>query len=312
MTLNIVAFVAFIAGSFILLNIRPGELITDLKSGLVKIRQLRKPSLRQQVKMSTQKKKIRGIRKILLDSKAVLKLTGRMDRMPFYTTASIILFFTGVLISALLNNYFNMLVLGGGLSLIPWLYILASSTVFKKRINSELETSLGMITISYMRIDSFPIAVEENLPEMQSPVKDVFEKFVVQTKLVSSNIPALLEEMKDSIDNATFQDWVEQVIQCQNNRALKSTLQPIVNRFSDVREVSGKLNNLLYEPLKEYITLAVIMILNYPFFYTMSRDWYDALFQTTQGQLLVTGTFVYLFLSLIGEVRNTRPVEYRR
>lgn len=169
-----------------------------------------------------------------------------------------------------------------------------------------------MITISYLRTDNFLMAVRENISYLNYPVKEVFEKFSVQANLISSDIPALLEQMKDSIDNAIFRDWAHQVIQCQVNRTLKSTLQPIVARFSNVREVNGDLDNIMYNALKELIQMAIITVMMVPLTYFMSVDWFHLIMYTTTGQAIVAATVVVVIVSIIGAIRDTRPVEYRR
>lgn len=310
--LNIVAFFSFCAGIFLLLDINLIKLTHDIKTFINGIRANRKPTMKRQIEQSLKKKKPKGIRKILIESRTVLELTHRTDRLPVFTLESVVLFLVGFIAGMLMNNYFLCPVLAVGLSLLPWLYIIFTATKFKQQLNDELETALGMITTSYLRSDNILMAVRENLDSLQYPVREIFEKFLVQAEMISSDIPRLLEEMKEGIDNAVFNDWVDQLILCQENRTLKSTLQPIVARLSDVREVTGKLNSLLYQPLKDFITIAALTVLNFPFFYSLSREWYDVLMHTTIGQAIVAVTFVILFVSLVVAVQCTKPIEYRR
>ncbi|MVB10443.1 hypothetical protein CAFE_11320 [Caprobacter fermentans] len=311
MIFYIASFFAMIAGIFVVFQIQPAECIKAIKTSFEKLNRNRKTTLKQQIKQ-LKKKEPRGIVRILRESRSILEVTHRTDRLPVYTFSSILLFFCGCVISLLLQNYFLLPVLAVGSALIPWLVILATASKFKRQLNSELETALGMITTSYLRCDNILVAVRENIPELQFPVKEVFEKFSVQASLISSDIPALLEEMKKNIDNDTFKDWIDQLILCQGNRTLKSTLQPIVTRFSEVREVSGDLDSLLYEPLKEFVAMAALTILNYPLFRAISMEWYNTLMYTFWGQIIMTVTFVVLFVSLTAVIKNTRAVEYKR
>ena len=311
MIFSILSFFAFVTGAFIAFQINPVSFFQDIKAPFAKLRHSRSATLKQQIK-SLRKKEPRGIIRILRESHSVLELTHRSDRLPTYTFVSILLFFVGCVISLLLRNFFLLPVLSIGCLLIPWLTVLLSASKFKSQLNEEMETALGMITTSYLRSDSILGAVRENVGDLHYPIKEVFEKFLVQAEMISSDLPALLEEMKQSVDNATFHEWVDQLILCQSNRTLKSTLQPIVTRFSEVREVSGELNNLMYEPLKEFISLAVLTVLNYPLFRAISPEWYHTLMDTTGGQIIVAITFLVLFVSFTAVVRNTRPVEFRR
>lgn len=308
----IAAFVALCAGIFLLLGIDPVAFIDEIKVAALKLRPHRKLTMKQQIEQSVKKKEPKGIRQILIEARSVLEMTHRSDRLPTYTLESVILFIVGLVVGPLIGNYFLMPVLAIGMSLIPWLYIIGSASKFKRQLNDELETALSMITTSYLRTDNFLVSVRENISYLNYPVKEVFEKFSVQANLISSDIPALLEEMKQSMDNAVYRDWVDQVIQCQVNRTLKSTLQPIVARFSNVREVNGDLDNMMYDALKEFIQMAMITVMMIPLTYFMSVDWFTRLMYTTAGQAIVAVTILVVIISIIAATRGTRPIEYKR
>lgn len=236
-----------------------------------------------------------------------------MDRLPSYITASCILCIAGLFTGFLMENYMLAPVLAVGLPTIPWLVILLGAPKFKTQLNQELENATSLITTSYRRVDNIVDAIQENISDLHRPVRDVFDKFLIQAHLVSPDIPALLAEMKLGINNDTFDEWVDKLIQCQENRTQKSTLQPIVDKFSEVREVNEELNLTMYDPLKEFISMAVLTVMNYPLFFAISRDeWYASLMYTQWGQVIVALTFVSIFISLPAVIRLTRPVEFKR
>lgn len=309
---SIAAFMLLIAAIFSLFRASPISILRDIQNYIQRVRSGRKLDMRQKIKQSVKKRRIRGIQKILLDARNVLVLTHRTDKMKLYVTASIILFLAGILISSLLQNYFLMPVLAGGMALLPWLYILLNSISFQKQLNEELETTLSIITTSYERSGDFKEAVEKSIDNIHYPIREIFDKFLVQTKVVSPDLPKLLEEMKSCLNNAIFQDWVDQIILCLRDRSLRSTLQPIISRFSTVRDVSGKLDNLMYESVWGYIKMAAVLVLNYPLLKLMFPDWYDLLMHQTTGQIIVAATFLTLFASLSALIGKTRPVEDRR
>ena len=310
--LYLFSFLLVAAAILSLLRIAPADFLDSLAGMARTLRPNRKATLKQQIKKSVREKKIGGIRKIFSDARNELELTHRTDRLRWYTTASVLLFTEGVLVSALFENYFLMPVLAVGLALLPWLSVLLNAASFQKQLNGELETALGMITTSYLRNDNIISAVRENVGSIHYPIREIFEKFLVQADLISSDVTKLLEEMRDSLDNTVFHDWVDQVILCRQNRTLKSTLQPIVSRLSTVREVTGKLENLMYEPVKEFISLAVMVVLNFPMIRLMSPQWYDTITRRTGGQILIAFTFFAVFFSLCACITKTRPAEYRR
>ncbi|MNP62870.1 hypothetical protein D3C76_1582010 [compost metagenome] len=87
---------------------------------------------------------------------------------------------------------------------------------------------------------------------------------------------------------------------------------PIVAKLSDMRVVSAELDAALYEPLKEFITMALLLIGNIPLLYFLNRDWYRALTQTTPGHIVLALCALAILVSLAAVIRLTRPLDYRR
>lgn len=310
--LYVVAFLLFIAAIFLAFQASPKDFLQSSQNVIYKLHSKRKVTLKQKIKQSVKKRRIRGIRKTLSDAKNVLVLTHRTDRMHFYTTISVSLAFAGILISSFLDNFFLMPVLAVGMALLPWLYILYNAVFYQKQLNDELQTTLSMITTSYLRNDNFILAVKENIGNINYPVREIFEKFLVQSEMISSDITELLEEMKGSLDNAVFQDWVNQIILCMKNRTLKSTLQPIVSRLSKIRKATGDLDNLMYDSVNGFISFALLLIINIPLMRLMYSVWYDYVMYTTVGQIIVAVTFIVIFISLSACISKIRPAEDRR
>ena len=92
-----------------------------------------------------------------------------------------------------------------------------------------------------------------------------------------------LSNMKPKLDNYVFREWVDAAIACQDDKSLKSTLTPIIGKLSDMRIVAAELDYLLYEPFKEFITMAFLLIGNIPLLYFLNKDWYDVLVNTGFG-----------------------------
>lgn len=306
-----VAFLLFGIAILTLFHTSPLELYQDGKALYDRIRSGRKTSMKRMIQRSVRKRKIRGIEKVLYDSKAILELTHRTDRLPFYTTISIVLFIAGFFLPSLIGNVFLMPVLAVGLSLLPWLFILFNSLSFQKQLTMELETSLSLVTMAFLRTDNFIEAVRESVIDMHYPVREIFDRFLVQATMVSPDIPGLLNEMKTQLDNAVFHEWVDQVIACLSERARKTTLQPVVAMLSTVREESDKHNNRMYEKNKEFIQMSALMVLNFPMMALMNSDWIHYLKDYVAGQILVALTFVVIFVSLVACINKNRPAEYK-
>lgn len=79
-----------------------------------------------------------------------------------------------------------------------------------------------------------------------------------------------------------------------------------------MRIVSAELDNMLYEPVKEFMVMVALLIGNIPLIYFLNRDWYHSLMYTPVGKGTIAICVVVLFISIAGVVRLSKPVEYRR
>ena len=103
--------------------------------------------------------------------------------------------------------------------------------------------------------------------------------------------------MKPKLDNYVFREWVDAAIACQDDKSLKSTLTPIIGKLSDMRIVAAELDYLLYEPFKEFITMAFLLIGNIPLLYFLNKDWYDVLVNTGFGKGILAVCLLVLLIS---------------
>ena len=154
--------------------------------------------------------------------------------------------------------------------------------------------------------------IEENTPYLNPPVADIFQNFLMQTKLINSNIKEGLENLKLGLDNTVFHEWVDAVISCQDDYNLKSTLPPIIAKLSDVRVVSAELDLLLFEPVKEYITMVILLLGSVPLMYFLNTEWYHTLMFTEFGKILQAICGGVIFVSIGAVAKHTRPIEYKR
>jgi len=307
-TLIMIAFAGLVAGGFFVLSISPFEFAENV-AGLFKGR---KKTIAQQIKDATSTKKVKGIRKTILETKEVLAITGKQNLFPTLCAFSILLFAVGAFLSLLMNNVLMIPILGLGFSLLPFWYVMFTANFYKKQINAELETALSIITTSYLRSENFILAVEENSAYLNPPVCDVFKLLLAQIKLISGNLQLALESIKYKIANDVYQEWIDAVIACQEDKTLKTTLTPIISKLSDMRVVSSELDILLYEPMKDFITMALLLVGNIPLIYFLNKSWFDTLTTTIVGKSVLALSAAAIFVSMAAVIRLTRPIEYKR
>lgn len=307
-TLLLIACIGMITGSFILVSLSPKAFANQLLASLSK----RPGSIKNEIKVATQRKKVSYFRREISEVQAILKLTGRESWFSMVCALSLLLFVIGSSIAILLGNLFALPVLGIGFMMLPFWYIRLTQSHFKKDIAAELETALSIITTSYLRNEDLLTAIEENVDYLNPPVLSVFKAFLYRIKMVDPDVLAGLKEMKQQIDNAVFREWCEAMIGCQFDRSLKTTLTPIVTKLSDMRVVNGELENMVFEPRKEFITMQILVIGNIPLLYFLNNDWYHTLMHTPLGQLILAVCFAAVFISGAFVIKLTQPIEYRR
>jgi Flp pilus assembly protein TadB len=297
-----------ITGFFIILSLSPMEFTDSVFKNI-----LNKPrSIKEEINEITKRKKVSYFRREVIEVQSILKLTGREGWFPMICAVSLFLFAIGSGIAIVLGNFFSAPVLGIGFMLLPFWYVRLTQTHFKRDIAAELETALSIITTAYLRNEDIVTAVEENIDYLNPPVLSVFKGFVYRIKMINPDIAAGLEDMKVQLENAVFREWCDALIACQIDRNLKTTLTPIVSKLSDMRVVNGELENMVFEPRKEFISMQLLVVGNIPLLYFLNKDWYNALMHTPLGQIILAICFAAIFISAAFVIKLTQPIEYRR
>lgn len=304
----LIACIGMITGFFILLSLSPMEFTDSVFKNI-----LNKPrSIKEEINEITKRKKVSYFRREVIEVQSILKLTGREGWFPMICAVSLFLFAIGSGIAIVLGNFFSVPVLGIGFMLLPFWYVRLTQTHFKRDIATELETALSIITTAYLRNEDIVTAVEENIDYLNPPVLSVFKGFVYRIKMINPDIAAGLEDMKVQLENAVFREWCDALIACQIDRNLKTTLTPIVSKLSDMRVVNGELENMVFEPRKEFISMQLLVVGNIPLLYFLNKDWYNALMHTPLGQIILAICFAAIFISAAFVIKLTQPIEYRR
>lgn len=304
----IVACVGLTAGFFMLFGISPMEFTEGIFSRI-----LAKPnSIKSQINEATRRKKPNLLRREITEAQEILRLTNRTHMFGILCACSLGLAAAGICISAAIGNLFLAPVLAIGLMFVPFWYVKTTATNYKKAISSELETALSIITTAYLRNEDIITSIEENVHYLNAPVKSVFEIFISRIKLSNPDLTAAILDMKQHIDNEVFHEWCDSLILCQNDRSLKSTLTPIVNKLSDMQVVNADLEYMVTGPRKEFITMALLVIGNIPLLYMLNKAWYNSLMNTIPGQIILAVSAVGIFVAAAIVIKLTKPIEYKR
>ncbi|MDO4563683.1 MAG: hypothetical protein Q4C12_07600 [Clostridia bacterium] len=303
LTMRLAAFAAAVVGMFCLLGIRVSDLIDSFTD--------RPKSIKEQINEAAGKKKS-FVRREAEEITEILKMTGRADKIPVIFLACGICAAVGTVIASLLDNIFLIPALGIGCMFIPVWYVRLTASHYKKDIAGELETAMSIITTAYLRNEDIVTAAEENLPYLNSPIKEVFAEFAMQLKHIDSDVTKAIRSLSEKVSNEVFHEWCDALIACQTDRSLKSALTPIVSKLSDIRVANSELELMIAEPRKEFIIMALLLIANIPIMYFLNKDWYSILMYSTVGKLVLAIDAAAIFISAAFVIRLTKPIEIRR
>lgn len=305
--LSILAFLLVVTGIVLLLKLTPEQITNDILK-LVSPKQ----SLRDKAQIAQGKKKSRKISEYLANTQRALAETGNGNKFAFICAAALVFLVAGIVMAVALDNAYVAPILGGGNCLIPFLYARGITNAYEKHIDLELETTLSMISTSYIRTDDIVSAVEQNLKYIRPPMNEIFRSFVGETRLINADTKAALLRLRTRINNDIYQEWCDALIQCQDDRALKDTLYPIVSKLTDVRIVNNELSTLLQSVRMEYYTMVALVICNVPLLYILNKDWYHTLMYTTPGKIVIAVCALVILITAGFMLKFTKPIKYSR
>lgn len=303
----ILGFLLLCGAIVILLELTP-ESITDDLMKFISPQQ----TLRDKVLIAKGKKKSRKLTAEILHIKEALVATGKGKQFTVACAASILLLIAGCVMAVVINNYFLVPVLAVAFASLPFFYIKNTITAYDRHVKEEMETALSIITTSYVRSDDILGAVQENIDYLKPPVRGIFQSFVGDATMISSDMKTALRNLKEKIRDSVFEEWCDTLIACQDDRTLKDTLLPVVSKLTDVRIVNNELKTMLAEVKKEYWMMVCLVVGNIPLLYMLNRSWYETLMFSIPGKIVMAICGVVIFITAMFMMKYTKPIEYKK
>lgn len=296
-----------IAAVILLLDLTPEQITKDVLRFVSP-----EPTLRERAMIARKKKKSRKLTEELDAIHEALAATGKEKQFALVCSLSLTLLIAGGFLGILLGNPFLAPILGAALALLPFVYAKNTISYYTRHMRAEMETALSIITTSYIRSEDIVSAVAENIPYIRPPIRELFKAFLGNATAINSDVKASLRILRGKIDNDVFREWADALLQCQDDRTLKDTLLPIVNKLTDVKIVNNELKALTNEPKKEYAVMALLLVGNIPLLYMLNRDWFHTLMFSLPGKLTLAVCGAALLVTAMFLIRYTRPIEFKR
>jgi tight adherence protein B len=303
MTIQILCFLLIIAGLFLLLGIRPLDVM----------RPFMKPFLRQRERKNMVRRitgkpngKMAGT---VDDAKAMLTAANMDEKFDAYKWAAVVLAIVGLLIGFALDNILAGLVLAAGLGCSPLIVIRIRTGDYIRSLNEKLESAMSTVTNSYVSGGDLIGAVENNLHLLSVPLDGVFRQFYTETQLIDADVVKALRRMRERIDNRYWRDWCDVLIQCQRDRQLRFALPGIVSRLGEMRRAQMEADTTIRKQLGDYIVTVMLVLGAIPLMGAMMPDWYEMLTSTPAGKITLAVVLAAVLATAIWVARLYRPVE---
>ena len=288
------------------LNLTPQQISNDITSIISK-----KPNLRDKARARRAGKNKKGLGAKLEYLQSALVACGKEGMFAFVCSSALVLFALGAVIAVLINNVFLIPALSVALAMIPFIYVRNIIAIYEKQTKEELETTLSSITTTYTRNNDIVSAVSENLQYIKPPLKNCFAAFIGDATAISTSVKQALYNLKKKVDDETFREWVDTLIQCQDDNALKDNLRPIVDKLGTVRIVNSELNTMMSAVKTEYYTMVGMVVGNIPLLYVLNKEWFHTLIYETPGKVVLGICGIVIVITYFFLMKFTKPIEYK-
>ena len=302
MNFYVIVFVLFLVGLFLLLGISPRQLIPKHEKKISVAGELFTEK-RQRIKNS----KYSWLQRHQNNVEMAIRAGESKITFPRYLQAVAIFSIAGFLLGLLFGNLLLSISMAVCLPCIPYQYIKMRSAGHKKQLITQMESAVSIITNTYLQCDNILYAVQSSLPNIDQPLKSVL--YELETALTfRMNTVEALTKVRPRIESSIWREWIDRLIQCQENRTMKNLLPPIIAEITDIRQIQEELDTKMADIWREHIMISVIVLGSIPLMRLLNAQWYSYLANTLLGQLVVALTFVVTFLATFYVIRVNQPI----
>jgi hypothetical protein len=239
----------------------------------------------------------------------LLRETDRDGRFSELLLKCALLAAAGLAAGLLIRNTAAAPLLSGLGFLIPIWNLKLYSIKYNRHISSQLESSLALITASFIRSSNLEAAIAENLPYFDPLLRLVFEDFLSEYK-VNASIETCIRNMSRKINHKVFSQWCTGLIKVCQNSALKEELVQIVSKLSSIRIVQENLDTETSEILTQYIIMLVLLVCTVPLIYFVNYEWFMYFFTHPLGKVSVAFSVFAFTYGVHSIVKCSVPVRY--
>lgn len=203
----------------------------------------------------------------------------------------------------------NLLAIATGFAVLPIPYI-----VFKVRArwyirnrDEQLESSMNLITNSYLGCNDIIKAVNENLDKLDSPKP--FAEFVTDVTLIDSNIKRALMKLEVKINNKYFSEWIDILVLAQEKSGdYRFILPAVVQSMNDAKRLQIEADTVMMAVWRDYFTSVILSFSIIPLLKWSNATWFDILVGSAVGKILIILMLIMTVISAFITLKVNKPL----
>lgn len=251
-----------------------------------------------------------AIKNYFFDVKLILAKMNKVDAYPKIRLLAIIIAMAVLIACFAIDNPLIAIVLVPVGFIIPFQLVKIRYRKYNKKLEEELETALSLITISYTRTTNLLQSVSECMDTLPPTVKPYFEDFYFEATSVSASLATALVNLKTKIENRTFQQWVDRVLVCLNDRSSIPSLQNYVNEFADNRAIQDELDAEVFSCKVEMYMMIGFVFFTPVLLYFLQKEAVGHLFHDTPGKIAVFVALLLVVVVFFAGNHIAKPVKF--
>ncbi len=295
----IIVFVLLTVGAFFVLNISLVKRNTKITLSKISANDKRK-------KVDEKYAKLNLYEKVMVAVKNTVSMSGfKINTFWLFVVLS---GFAGLAIGKFL---FVKTLLGvvTGIAFLPVPYIIFKIRARWYRRNQDelLESSMNLITNSYLGCNDIITAVNENLDKLDMPKP--FAEFVTDVTLIDSNIKRALMKLDLKIKNKYFSEWIDILILAQEKSGdYRFILPAVVQSMNDAKRLQIEADTVMMSVWKDYFTAIILAFSIIPLLRWSNAEWFEILVGTTVGNILIILLLVMTIISAFITLKINKPL----
>lgn len=190
-------------------------------------------------------------------------------------------------------------------ALAPVFFINVISSKTKSARMSKLQSSMMILSSSYIITEDIVKSVTENIHSLEYPAP--FEHFLANVRYVD-NVTVALRRLDNEVGNMYFSQWIDVLVAAQEDRSLKFVTMSVVDSMNDVAQVQMEADSAMYAVWREYF-LVLFLIFSTPLVLKfLLADAYYILINSTVGQFLLLLLLISVIYSVAKAIKVNKPM----